>query len=158
MGRFCLLLLCSDRCEMRQPSRGTIDSKRVPFLAALDAQLCGIRPLVGITLLNAAPGHSACIIIITNLAELHEDVHHAEEVPPRHGRSRGAARHELLVQMQLSSRERAHDHVLVLARELLLHVLFQATQQERAHDGVQPLDQPVVDGARALHLRVDKRG
>lgn len=60
------------------------------------------------------------------LSELHEDVHHAHEVSPLESGAGGRPRHELLVQRRLPSAEAAHYHVLVLARQLLLNVLFVA--------------------------------
>lgn len=66
------------------------------------------------------------------LSQLHEDVHHPHEVSPLQGGARGRPRHELLVEGGLPAAEAAHHHVLVLARQLLLHVL--RAEREREND------------------------
>ena len=89
--------------------------------------------------------------VVAHLPQLHQDVHHAEEVSAGERGPGGGPGHELLVQVQLALRQPARDDVLELAGQLLLDVPLQAAQQEGPHDAVQPGDQLVVHGAVALH-------
>lgn len=71
-----------------------------------------------------------------HLAQLHEHIDNAQEIAGGQ-RARGiAARHVVLVKRALALAEPAAHHVLVLARQLLLHVAFQAPQQEGPQDAV----------------------
>lgn len=54
------------------------------------------------------------------------------------------ARHEIVVEESLPLGQPAHDDVLVLPRQLLLHLRFQPPEQERPQDLMEPLDQAIV--------------
>lgn len=79
-----------------------------------------------------------------HLAQLHEHVDEPQKVARRERGLRVRRRHEVLVQIPLPLGQPAFDHVLELARELLLHVRLEASKQERPQDGVQPFDELLV--------------
>ena len=88
---------------------------------------------------------------VVYLPQLHEDVHHPHVVGPREqGPGRGP-RHELLVQELLPPRELAHHDVFNLARQLLLNIFLEPSEEEGSHDAVQAGDEVVVDASVALH-------
>mmetsp|Transcript_90698 Transcript_90698/g.265460 ORF Transcript_90698/g.265460 Transcript_90698/m.265460 type:complete len:221 (-) Transcript_90698:1045-1707(-) len=75
--------------------------------------------------------------VVADLAELHEDAHHAEVVAlPQHA-LRLPQLHELLVEHELPPRQGALLDVLVLRGHLLLHLALQAPEHERTEHLVQ---------------------
>jgi hypothetical protein len=88
--------------------------------------------------------------VVADFAELHEDVHHAEEAARGQDLARVVARNEVLVQPALPLRKwHAHDHFL-FRRQLFLHILLQAPQDERAQHRMQLREQLSVHRVLAL--------
>lgn len=84
------------------------------------------------------------VATIVNLAQLHEDVDDAEEVAGSQGGGGVGGGHVVLIQGALALGQAAAHDVLVLARQLLLHLALQPPQQERPQHAMQPLHQRLI--------------
>lgn len=85
-----------------------------------------------------------------DLAQLHEDVDDAQEVAGGEGGGGVGGGHVVLVQRALALGEAAAHHVLMLARQLLLHLALQPPQQEWPQHAVQPLHQRLFQACTVL--------
>ncbi len=76
-----------------------------------------------------------------HLPQLHKDVNDAQEIARAEDVPDIRGSHVVLVQGALPLGQAALDDVLVLSRELLLHVLFESPEQEWPQHTMQPLHQ-----------------
>ena len=94
--------------------------------------------------------------MIAALSQLHEHVHHAEEVPTLQYTARVAGCHEVLVVLPLPLGQPTVDGVLVLGWQLCSDGRLESTQYERSQYGVQSSDELSVELLTALYHGLDR--
>mmetsp|Transcript_61333 Transcript_61333/g.147631 ORF Transcript_61333/g.147631 Transcript_61333/m.147631 type:complete len:212 (+) Transcript_61333:1973-2608(+) len=89
--------------------------------------------------------------MVADFAQLHQHIDDLEKVARLQLGLRAPRRHEIIVEAPLTLGQSARHHLLNLVRELRLHVLLQAPEDEGAKNRVEALHQRIVHGRSALH-------